>query len=143
VNTIEGALYTYLSARPAIAAYVGGTGTSPATEARIYPVKMPQNVTLPAISFFTVYGESEFSIDATQVGLGYKRIQISAWHTSLTTAKAIIEALRLLMAGYRGLWDDVNVRVVQFSIGPDLYEEDTKIYQIPCQITLWHDEPTS
>lgn len=143
MDTIEQALYAQLGSAPRLSVLVGGSGVSPATEARIYAIKLPEKPTLPAITYSVVSGTSEFTLDAKPVGLGQARIQISVWAKSSKAANAVREAVRKLVLGFKGTWGDVPVSVVEFNKGPDLYEEDTKIYQIPCHVLVWHGENVS
>src|SRR5690348_9763978 len=131
MNTIEGALFEYLQTQSTVADYVGGVGASvsPPPTARIYPVRVRQGPPiaaqikiLPALSYEIIGGDSEIAIDASIIGRGYKRIQINAWSQDVKQAKAIIEAVRLLTAGKKMLWDDVQVAVVEFRYGPDGYD---------------------
>lgn len=141
MNSIEGALFTFLQTAPTVANYVGGAGATPPSVPRIYPTRVRQGAQYPALSYHVVAGDSEISLDGHQVGKGYKRIQISTWSPDITQAKTIVEAIRILLAGYVGLWDDVNVAVSGFNAATDLYDHTAKVYHIAAQLLVWHDEP--
>jgi len=108
---------------------------------RIYPLVLRQDsLILPALTYHTVSGHSELSVDGKGNRLGWKRIQISAWSNARFEAKNIIEAIRELVNGYIGLWDDVNVSVTSFSYAPDMFDHISKVSHSPCQITVFFNE---
>lgn len=141
MNSIEGALFTYLTSQPTITAYVGGAAGVPA---RIYPVALRQPTAFPALSYNIVNGQDDTTLDGgTLPYRAFKRIQISSWSTSITTAKAIMAELRLLLTSFVGSWDDVPVAVVAFKQVFDQFDHVSKVHHSICHITLWHGLPTS
>lgn len=142
MNSPEGALFTILQTSAAVAAFVGGAAAIPASTPRIYPLVLRQDgLQLPALTYHTVSGHSEISIDGVGNKKGWRRIQITAWSNSRDEAERIIEAIRVLVNGHVGLWDDVNVSITSFSYATSMFDHVSKISHIPCQITLFYDEP--
>lgn len=142
MNIVEGALFTFLQTNSVIAGYVGGAGHSPPTTPRIYPLVLRQDgLLLPALTYHAVSGHSELSIDGVGNKKGWRRIQISAWSNARLEAETILEALRVLLNGYIGLWDDIYVSVTSFSYVPMAFDITSKISHASAQITLFFDEP--
>lgn len=137
MNTVEGAFFTYASAQSTINTYWGGSSAT----ARLYPLKLKQGATLPAFSYAIVAGSSGPDIGGTSIRRSYKRIQVSAWSPDIREAKAMIEALRVLVTGFVGYWDDVAVSVVGFEHGPDIYDHIAKVHHISCHLLVWHGIP--
>lgn len=137
MNIVEAALFNFLSTAPTIMAFVVGSDGTP----RIYPLVLRQdNLVLPALTYHTVSGYSEILLPGTSGHKGWKRIQISAWSNTRLEAKNILEAIRVLIIGYIGLWEDVNVSVTSFSYAPDMFDHISKISHSACQITVFFDE---
>ncbi len=139
MNSIEGALFTFLQSDPTISSYVGG-GTTGVT-ARIYPMKVKQPAVFPCMSYHIIHGDDVTVLNVTDTKMAFKRIQISVWSDSVTLAKTILEAVRVAISPYAGLWDDVPVSVVSLNQAPDNFDHIAKIFQVAFQITLWHGKP--
>jgi Protein of unknown function (DUF3168) len=86
---IEKLLYALLSSTPSIAAITGP---------RIYPLVLPTDPTLPAISYSFIAGTSS----PTLTTKGYKRyrIEINCWGTTYASAVALRSAVKDALDGY-------------------------------------------
>ena len=91
---IEEDLYTYLTSDPTISGYVS---------TRIYPVKMPQNVTYPAITYQLIGSTRTLTQDGA-VSLVEGRYQIDSWGTSYSTVKNIAIGVKVALHGFKGTW---------------------------------------
>jgi len=78
---IENGLFNLLSNEPTISALVSD---------RIYPVLIPENPTMPLITYQIVGGTSKSTLDGT--GTQKLRIQIDAWATDAYITAATIRA---------------------------------------------------
>ena len=94
--SLEADIVTRLKAVAGVTALVG-SGTS----ARIYPVRLPQNVTYPAISYFRVSATRESAM-GNDVGNVSARFQIDCWGSTYTSARQVCEAVRAALKRYRG-----------------------------------------
>lgn len=129
--TIEAAMRAHLIADPGVSGLVGQ---------RIYPIAMPQGTTLPAITYQRV---STVRIGSKQgpTGMAQPRLQINCWSKSYGDAKALADAVRVALDGYRGLMGGaVDVWETVVGTDVDLYEEDLGIYHVAVDVTIWHRE---
>lgn len=110
---------------------------------RIYPEKLPQKPTLPALS----YGQ----VSAVRVrdlsGPAYKvrkRISFSCWATTYLGAHALADALRQTLDPFYGTsWGDVEVGHISLDNEFDLFEEEAGtvgIYRVVMDFIIAHTE---
>lgn len=125
---VEDALYYYLSNKAAVTSLVS---------TRIYPLKAPQGASYPRITYQEVFGEHVRSLEGSTAAHGYKRIRISSWGQTYTSAKALAEVLRLALDGYRGTWNTTVIHgCLLISEVGDIYHppqegSDIGVYQVP------------
>jgi hypothetical protein len=89
---IEEALYAHLTANAGVLALVS---------TRVYPLVIPQDIALPAIAYQRISGPRELAHDGP-TGMARARIQITCQAATYTAAKAVAEAVRLALDGFRG-----------------------------------------
>lgn len=75
---------------------------------RMYPRKLPQGPTLPAIAYQRIDTRRLHDLDGPD-GLPRARVQLSMWAASVADAEALAAAVRARLDGYRGAWGDVTV----------------------------------
>lgn len=90
-------------------------GVSSLIGTRAYPAKLPQNPTLPAITFARVSGPRDYT-HSGESGLAEGRVQFDCWATTYKGAKALAAALIAALSGYLGTSASVEVASV-FVIG--------------------------
>jgi hypothetical protein len=127
---IESELRTYLLAQSGIAALIG---------TRVYPMKLPQSPTLPAITYQRVSGSRVQSLTGPS-GMAHPRIQVDCWAASYDGAKALAAEVQDDLDGYRGTMGTTRVGGVIVYGDRDWYEPDVDIYRVTIDITIWHDE---
>lgn len=130
---IEEAIYSYLKDNAGLAALVSD---------RIYPLTMPQNCTMPAVTYRKVSGPRIHTM-GTDPGLAYPRFQFSCWGSSYSSAKNVAKKVQAALQDYKGQMGGALGVVVQASIMEnelDLYEPDTGLYHIPVDLVIWHEE---
>lgn len=131
---LEQALYTRLS---------GFAGLTALVSTRIYPLVLPQNPTLPAVTYQRIDGLREEGIAGSH-GLAHPRIQIDAWASSYTSAKAV--AVQVRSALYRLGWTEDSVTVLDAFIEDDrdFYEPSVRdggsIFRTSQDYIIWHRE---
>ena len=120
---IEAALRAYLLEDVALAALIG---------TRIYPVVMPQKPDLPAVTYLRVTGSRVHSNDGPS-GLSSPRFQFDCWALTYLGARAVAEALRLRLDGFKGLIGGSparhDIQGVFFETEREFYESETKLYR--------------
>lgn len=121
-------IYEYLSTDSGVGALV----TDDEGNCRIYPVRLPEGATLPAISWQRISGDRIYTHDgyADTKPWTTARIQFNAWsNTSEEEAMLLGDAILLALSGYEG---DLGGQVVGSSFAVtdrDDYEAQTKIYR--------------
>lgn len=107
---------------------------------RIYPVKLPRGVTLPAITYLTVSAPR----DETQQGpsgLVMARVQVSCWGDNYDDSKAVAEAVRRTLDGYRGTSAGTRIDGVRLLNERDDIEAEPGTYQTALDFAVSHAEP--
>lgn len=89
MSTFEEALFTYLST----------LGLSCST--RVYPIRLPQGVPLPAMTYQLVSDAHDYT-QTGQSTLNDPRYQINCWGSTYGDAKSLAEALIAQVSGYKG-----------------------------------------
>ncbi len=97
--TLESELRTYTLAGPAVAALVG---------TRMYARKLPQNPTLPAISFQRIDTRRLHDMTGPD-GLPRPRIQVNCWATTPAGADDLAAVVRQRLDGYKGTWGTLTI----------------------------------
>ena len=118
---IQETIYEHLTTNAGVVALVA---------ARVYPVRMPQEPTLPCITYQRISGPVEYSRDGP--GLTESRFQISCWAETYAGAIALAAAVRSAI----GIFPEVSFLENQ----PDMYEPETSVYHIPVDVMIWHEE---
>jgi Protein of unknown function (DUF3168) len=120
--TIESGLRACLLADPAIATAVGG--------GRIYPIRLPQKVTLPAIVLQEISSVRHAHLRG-QGALARPRFQVDSYGSTYDAAVALGAEVRTWLSGRQETWTDpgppeasILVRLVLFATEQDLYEPD-------------------
>ena len=127
--TIETELRARLAADGAVAALVS---------TRIYPLVLPQNPTLPAVTFSRVSGLRLHDI-AGAAGRGMPRISFSSWAETYTGAQTLAAAVRASLNGFIGVLATISA-VVRLENEIDLYEDETFVYRILQDYIINHTE---
>lgn len=134
--TAEEALRARLVAVAGITALVG---SSPA---RVYPVKLPQSATLPAITYQRISTVRENAMGADP-GIARARFQVTSWATSYSGVKALSEAVRAGLQRYDGTSAAVVVLDTFLDTEIDLFgedEEEAGIHAVAQDYTMIHRE---
>jgi hypothetical protein len=113
--TLETELRTYTLAGSAVAASVG---------TRMHARKLPQNPTLPAISFQRIDTRRLHDM-AGPDGLPRPRIQITCWATTPAGATDLAAVVRQRLDGYRGAWGTIDIGSCQCVGEKDLDDPET------------------
>jgi Protein of unknown function (DUF3168) len=129
----EKATYTLLSNDAGVAALIAG---------RIYPGRLPQNTTMPALSYELVSSVDIAPITALAGGVLLRsRVQITGLAKSYGELKALLEAARKALLFQSGLIAGVRVLgITRELIGPDLRDDDLGLYLQSVDYMVTHDE---
>lgn len=98
--TLEEAIFYKLSHDANITALVGS---------RIYPVKMPDNPTFPAISFQSIFVERMHAMTGAVNGTTRAQVQIDSRATTPAAARTIAKKVHNALNGFSGTIDSLVV----------------------------------
>jgi hypothetical protein len=117
---IEELIYSNLSTATSVTALVVD---------RIYPLLMPQDPTLPAVTYQRISDNPINSLSG-HGGLDNPRIQIDCWATSYSAVKTLSNAVIKAM--------DLSTSYKSLRMSDqDLYEDGTEIYRVSMDFSCW------
>lgn len=111
-------LVTFLENDAGISALIG---------TRIYPQILPQDPTFPAITYSQTSGVRDRVIREGPSGRARPRITINCWGERYSQARALADAVRIALDGYRGIMGSTDVGGVRLDNEFDLFEEEAGI----------------
>lgn len=119
-------------------------GISALVSDRVYINRLPQTVTLPAITYQRISTPRVLAHDTSgATGTAYPRFQVDAWATTYASAKAITDAVRAALNGYKGTMGSGGAVTVQGALVQDeIYDidPDAEIMRIMSDYIIWHTE---
>lgn len=127
------ALYAYLKVDVDLSALIS---------TRIYSLTLPQNCTMPAVTYRQISGPRVHTM-GSDPGLTHPRFQFSCWGSSYGSAKDVARKLQAALQDYKGTMGGGGGVVVQASLLEnelDIYDPDTKLYCVPLDFIIWHLE---
>lgn len=97
--------------------------------ARIYPLLMPQGVTLPALSYQRVATAPHDDLEGTQ-NHEWVRVQIDVWDDDYPSAKTLAAAVHTAL--------QVTPVYAQLLMELDDYDSDLKLYRVILDFNVWN-----
>ena len=134
--TIEEGIYYHLANTPAVTAIVG---------TRIYPLKLPQKPTLPALTYQLITPMSIIAHDGKS-GTAQCRYQITGFANTPDAVRDLMEKVRICMDGYKGVIGGANTITVQAMLpegGYENHDPETNRYMRARDYMIWYNEPTA
>lgn len=112
---------------------------------RVYNIRIPQGATLPCITITRISTPRLHTHDSSgSAGTAYPRIQIDAWGTTHSNVKAIANAIRAALNGYKGtITSGADTVVVQGALTDDEtieFDPETELYRSRTDYIVWHVE---
>jgi hypothetical protein len=105
---------------------------------RIYALFLPQDPTLPAITYQRISGPRIQRLnDATE--WGQARIQYDCWATTYLGAQTLAAAVRISLNGFVGELATLKV-AIRLDNERDLYEDELHIFRISQDYMVTHTE---
>ena len=118
---LESGLFAMLVADPTVA---GSIAT------RLYPMILPDDVTLPAATYQRISTVTDQTLTSI-VSLTTVRMQFDTWASSYTVAKQIADALNSVLEGFYGsLPNGVQIANITLDSQIDLYDSPTTYYRV-------------
>ncbi len=105
---------------------------------RIYPINLPQNPTLPAVTYQRITGPRLRHLTGAS-GRGDARIQIDCWAVTYGAGKSLAAAIQASLHGYIGLLTTVKVAIT-LSNEIDDYDEDAREWRIIQDYVIQHTD---
>lgn len=127
---IEEGFTTYLLAHTGLSALIGN---------RIFPMRLPEGVDLPAITYERVSGPRMRSHSGPS-GTANPRYQFRCWGDPYSSAKDVADQLRIALDGFSGDMGTVAVQAAFVEDDVDDYNIATKQYNVRLDAILWHAE---
>jgi hypothetical protein len=106
---------------------------------RVYYAHAPQNVALPFVVLSRISGIRDHVLGGT-VSLVEARVQIDTFATSVLAARAIANAIREEINGFRGTQSGVDVQAIQLIDEADGLEGDSEIWRVTSDYKVWYQE---
>ena len=132
--SIEEGLYHKLTNTAAITAIVSS---------RVYPAPLPQNPTLPALTYQLITPMSMTSHQGMG-GTAFPRYQITGWASTLAALVELMKQVRICLNGFKGTFgtggSTVTVQSSLMAGGYDTYEPDTQRYMRAQDYIIYHAE---
>lgn len=110
---------------------------------RVYAFRLPQNATLPAITYHRISTYRVVTHDQTSIGLSNPRFQFNMYANSIDMCKQIAAAVRVAFLGYQGevtVTDKVSVYAVLPENEIDIIEADLDLYYTVADYKFSHNE---
>lgn len=117
-------------------------GVTALISTRVYPVKLPQSATLPAVTYQRVSTIRENAMGADP-GVARTRLQVTSAATSYSALKGVTEAVRAALQRYSGTIGGVVVLDVFLDNETDLFgeeENDAGVYLTAQDFIVIHRE---
>ena len=127
---LETVLYTRL------ANYAGLTAL---VSTRVYPLRLPQNPTLPAVTFQRITGSREHGMTADH-GMAHPTLQVDSWGETYASARAVAVQVRTALSRWSDATTDPVVLDVFASDERDMDEADVKLFRVSQDYQIWHRE---
>lgn len=115
------------------------SGLSGMVASRIYPDQAPQNPTVPYVTYRRI-STGRVSLLATDTDISMPRFQMSAWSDDRDQAVAVAAQIRDAFQRYSGTNASIVILDSYLENEIDLYEPDTKLYQVIVDFEIWHRE---
>ena len=126
--TIEDGLRTHLIADAPVTALV---------VARIYPLKLPQNPTYPALTYeiiSDIHSRGLAGDNAREV----VRVRIHCWAETYTGAIDLATKVKTAVADFSGLMGTTKVSSVKFETWNDIFEDVPEVYRRAADFMIAH-----
>jgi hypothetical protein len=121
----ETGLYTFLSS-------IGSSAGN-----RVYPRRLKQGATLPALVYFKVSGGISYHSSGGS-GLKTPRYQINCWGNTELEAKTLAEELKAVLSGYRGLMGTETVTAAFIEDEQDDDDPNTERCLVRLDVVIHH-----
>jgi len=118
------------------------SGLQTAVAGRVYPLQLPQDTTLPAITYQRISTVRDHAMEAPMT-LPDARFQFDVWADNYLASKSIAELVRKKLNGYKGAAGGEEIQGAFLDSERDFYEkvsDITDIYRVSMDFMIWYRE---
>jgi len=115
-------IHTILSTDPTLLTLVDGNVNN-----KIFPVTIPQAAEFPAVVYTTISNNPSETKSSTST-LDVLRIQIDTYANRYTDLVDIESRVRVLLDGFRGTADNINIDGIKYLTSQELYNEELELH---------------
>lgn len=127
---IESDLRTFLLAQPAVSALIVD---------RLYPARLPQGATLPAVTYQRIAGTPVISHDGAS-DLARARFQFDCWAETYDAMVGLAKAVRVALSGHRGYMGTNPATAAGVLNQIDFPESEPVLWRRMIDAVIWHRE---
>lgn len=127
---IEEGLVAYLTAYAGLSSLIG---------TRISPLRLPENVTYPALTYQRISSQRVQSQSGSSK-LAFPRFQFDCYAKTYLAAKNVSAQLRAALDGFKGTMGDVPVGSSLSQSDRDFYDPNTRIWRVSIDFVIGHEE---
>lgn len=103
-------------------------------EGRVYPLKLPDDVTYPAITYRRTRTSQDYTHDGP--GMITSQIQFSLRDNSYVSAKQLAKSVSERIHDLSGIYDGIYIDYIDLVGEVDIYEDETGKYFVPIDFVL-------
>ena len=107
--------------------------------ARVYPLALPPDPTLPAVSYTRISTPRTRSLTGFS-HLAWPRFQFTAWAVTYAAAKVLVDEIIVALDDYSGTVDGVVIQSSHIENEMSMYEPITGFYGMPLDFVIAHTE---
>lgn len=104
---------------------------------RVYPQRLPQQPTLPAMTYLMVSDPIEHTHSGPS-SLGHPRFQLDCWGSTYLEAKHCARQIMALMSAYVGMMGDVEVNASLPLEARDNEDPETGRHWVSIDVVIWY-----
>jgi len=128
IAEIEEAVYSALTGNATLTGLIS---------TRIYPLVLPQEVALPAVTFFRVSNLHNHGMGG-DIDLMETRLQVSILADSVSRMRTVTDAVRGVLSRWKGTYGGVIVQDSLLDNEMDDFEPETSVYQCVQDYRIFH-----
>lgn len=111
-------------------------GLSALVSTRVYPKKLPQEVTYPCL-VYEVSNRSEYPTMGSNADQSRKRITVRGYDTSYSGVKSLEAQIKAALDRYTGTSDGTTIDGSYLENMIDTYEDEFQVYGVEFDFLVW------
>lgn len=121
---------------------INHAGLNALINGRVYPGRLPDPPTLPALVYTRVSTVSVSAYDGPLAEVE-ARFQIDAWGERQSDVRQVAEQIRLALLGFNGDMGGIGTQIPRQTNDLDSYETETGLYRVITEFLIWHGVTTA